>query len=422
MNPSAKAAPAEKPASCLARQPILNKDERVLGYELLFRESVEEERFSSNFDGGTRSIIDTLNIMGLDVVCDGRRAFINCTHDMLLKEFFLLLPAEQTVVEIQETVPVDEAVIAACQQLKVEGYHIALDNFALGDAREKLVTHSDYLKIDVRRVPQEHCTAIAAKHGNKCTLIAQKVETRVQFVNALKDGFSPFQGYFFHHPERMRARHIPANQASQLRLLQAVSAPEVDLDAVEGMIKQDASWCYRLLRYLNSPMLGISSTVHSVRHGITLLGERELVRWIRMATTLIMGQEKCSDLVLGSLVRARFCELIAPKVSHGSCDLFLIGMFSLMDAILEVPMGVVIEGLAFDDETKTELLGMKTGKTTTLSPIYDLVVARESGEWDVVAKVAKKLNLSLPFVNRSFNEALTWAHQMTTSSPRPQQP
>lgn len=96
--------------------------------------------------------------------------------------------------------------------------------------------------------------------------------------------------------------------------------------------------CYRLLRYLNSPLVGVSNTVQSVRHGITLLGERELVRWIRMATTLIMGQEKCSDLVLASLVRARSCELIAPKVNHGSCDLFLIGMFSLMDAILEVPM------------------------------------------------------------------------------------
>lgn len=339
---------------------------------------------------------------------------------MLLKEFFLLLPTDKVAVEIQETVPVNEAVITACQQLKLKGHRIALDNFVLGDPREKLVSYAHCLKIDVQKVAQQDCAAIAAKFGNKCTLIAQKVQTSLQFITAVKDGFTLFQGYFFHHPERMRARHIPANQASQLRLLQAVSASEIDLDAVEQMIKQDASLCYRLLRYLTSPMLGIASTVHSVRHGITLLGERELVRWIRMATTLVMGQEKCSDLMLASRVRGRFCELIASKVNHGSCDLFLIGMFSLMDAILEVPMGVVIEGLAFDNETRTELLGMKTGKTTTLSPLYDLMVAREAGEWDVVAKVAKRLNLSLPFVNRSFNEALTWAHQMTTSSPQPQ--
>lgn len=197
-----------------------------------------------------------------------------------------------------------------------------------------------------------------------------------------------------------------------MRLLKAVSAPEVDLVAVEELITQDAWLGYRLLRYLNSPLLAVSTTVQSVRHGI-LCWENENWFWIRMATPLIVGQEKCSDLVLTSPVRARFCELIAPKRNHGSCDLFLIGMFSLMDAILEVPMGVVIEGLAFDAETRTELLGMKTGKTTTLSPIYELMVARETGEWDVVAKHAKKLNLSLPFVNRAFNQAVSWAHQMT---------
>jgi len=420
MNTSAKTAPAEKPGSCLARQPILNKNEKVLGYELLFRESLEEDRFNSNFEGGTRSIIDTLNVMGLDVVCDGRLAFINCTHEMLLKEFFLLLPAEKTVIEIQESVPADDAVIAACDRLKLAGYRIALDNFVPGDPRESLLPYAEYLKVDIRRATQQQCAALG-RCGGKCCLLAEKVETRLQFLSALKDGFTLFQGYFFRHPERMRARHIPANQASQLRLLKAISAPEVDPDAVEELVKQDASLCYRLLRYLNSPMLGISNTVQSVRHGIRLLGEREVVRWMRMATTLIMGQEKCSDLVLSSLVRARFCELIAPKVNHGSCDLFLIGMFSLMDAILEVPMGVVIEGLAFDDETRAELLGMKTGKTTALSPIYDLMVSRETGEWDVVARHAKKLNLSLPFVNRAFNEAVSWAHQMTTAAPKEKQ-
>jgi len=291
MNASAKTAPSEKPESCLARQPILNKDENVLGYELLFRENSQEDRFNSDFEGGTRSIIDTLNVMGLDVVCDGRRAFINCTHDMLLKEFFLLLPAEKAVVEIQENVPADERAIAACQQLRLEGYGIALDNFVPDDAREKLIPYADYLKIDIRRVLPQQCAAILKKYGTICSMIAQRVETRLQFITAVKDGFTLFQGYFFRHPERMRARHIPANQASQLRLLKAISAPEVDMAAVEELIKHDASLCYRLLRYLNSPMLGMSNTVRSVRHGITLLGERELIRWIRMATTLIMPGE-----------------------------------------------------------------------------------------------------------------------------------
>lgn len=415
MSTAGKAVPAEKSAPCLARQPILTRDEKVTGYELLFRESAEETHCTSAYEAGTRSIIDTLNVMGLDVVCDGRLAFINCTQGMLLNEFFLLLPADKVVVELQDDVPANAGVVAACQRLKQQGYKLALDNCVPGDPREGLLPYVDFAKVDIRRVVPPESAALVAKHGTKCSMLAQKVETRLQFLNAVNDGFTLFQGYFFQKPERMRARHIPANQASQLRLLKEVSAPQVDRQRVEDLIKQDASLCYRLLRYLNSPALGLASTVHSVRHAMSLLGERELVRWIRMATTLIMGQERCSDLVLSSLVRARFCELIAPKISHGTCDLFLLGMFSLMDAILEVPMGVVVEGLAFDPETKAELLGMKTGNPTPISPVFELIVAREAGEWDVVARLAKKLNISLPFVNRSYNEAVTWAHQMTTA-------
>ena len=393
-----------------------------MGYELLFRESPEDSRFSSDFEIGTSSTIDMLNVMGLDMVCDGRLAFINCSHQMLLKEYFLLLPPDKVVIEIQENVPADEGVLAACTQLKQRNYKIALDNFLPGDAREPLVPHADFLKVDVRRVPPGQGVAMTARYlGPQRRMLAQKVETREQFTCGVRDGFTLFQGYFFQRPERMRARKIPASQASYLRLLQAISGPELDLPAVEDLIKHDASICYRLLRYLNSPVLGVSSPVKSVRHAMSLLGERELVRWIRMATALAMGEEKCSDLVLSSLVRARFCELVAPKINQGSSDLFLMGMLSLMDAILELPMGMVVEGLALDPDTKAELLGEKTGKRTTLSPAYALMVAREAGNWEAVAMQAKKLNLSLIFVNRAYNDAMNWAHQVTSATPRQNQ-
>jgi EAL and modified HD-GYP domain-containing signal transduction protein len=159
--------------------------------------------------------------------------------------------------------------------------------------------------------------------------------------------------------------------------------------------------------------MGIASPVNSIRHAMRMLGERELVRWIRMATTLMMGQAKCSDLVLSSLVRARFCELLMPKIERSKSDLFLMGMLSLMDAILEIPMGIVVEGLAVDADTKAELLGAKTGADTPLSPVYRIMLAREAGNWEQVAVEAKTLKLSLPFVNRAYKEALEWAHEMT---------
>jgi len=408
-------APAEKPTPCLARQPILTKDEKVLGYELLFREAPDERHFHSDLETATTSIIDTLNVVGFDAVCDGRLAFINCTEQMLLKEFFLLLPPDQVVIELQ-TVPVNQAVAEACMQLRQKGYKIALDNFILDDRREPLAIYADFLKVDIRNHSFAQNAALAAKHATRNRqMLAEKVETRVQLLEASTTGYTLFQGYFFRYPERMRARHIPANQATQLRLLQVISAVEVNLDDVEDLIKHDASLCYRLLRYLNSPLVGMPSPVRSVRHAMALLGERELVRWLRMATTLAMGQDKCSDLVLSSLVRARFCELISPKIDQGKSDLFLIGMVSLMDAILEIPMGVVVEGLAFDAATKDALLGAKKGSETPLTPLYRLMLAREEGDWEEVTAQARKLNLSLPQVNRAYNEAMVWARQMTAA-------
>ncbi|HTZ81735.1 MAG TPA: HDOD domain-containing protein [Candidatus Acidoferrales bacterium] len=409
----------EPPNPWLARQPILTKDESVVGYELLFRESASDSQFlSDDADSATSNTIDTLNVLGLDAVCDGRLAFINCTQQMLLKDYFLLLPPDKVVIEIQETVSPDEFVRASCQRLKQKRYKIALDNFVPDDPRLALIPFADFIKVDIRKHSPEQNTALAKKFaGPQCCMLAQKVETRIQMLTAEKDGFTLFQGYFFRRPEHMRARHIPECQVDSLRLLQAVSGKEVDFAAVEELIKHNASLCYRLLRYLNSPLLGLSQPVQSIRHAMSLLGERELVRWIRMATTLVMGQERCSDLVLSSLVRARFCELIASRVEHGNADLFLMGMLSIMDAILQLPMGIVVEGLPLDPDTRAELLGAKIGRDTRLTPLYQLMLAREEGNWEVVAVHANKISLPLSCVNRAYNEAMLWAREVTAERP-----
>jgi c-di-GMP-related signal transduction protein len=421
MGTQAQPALEEKPTPCIARQPILTADEDVTGYELLFRESSEKDHFTSNMDNATGMAIDTLNVVGLDVLCDGKLAFINCTYHMLIKEFFLLLPADEIVIEIQENIRVAANVVQACQRLKHRGYMIALDNFVPDDPREGIVPYADYIKVDVKNVGQTQAGSLAARYSSKnCQMVALKVENLESFALAKENGFAQFQGYFFRRPERMRARQIPANQATYLRLLQVISRPKTDFGEIEELIKREPSLCYRLLRYLNSPLLGISEPVTSVRHALTLLGEPELFRWIRMSTTLVMGQDKSSDLVLSSLVRARFCELMAPKVKHGDADLFLLGMLSLMDAILQVPIGAVVEKLSLDPETKAQLIAAKTGGKTLLSPIYNLMVAREAGDWKSVTNLGKELNLSLYCVDKTFNEAMRWAHDVTSAVRREQ--
>lgn len=238
------------------------------------------------------------------MLCDGRAAFINCTHPMLLLGYFSLLPPREVVIELQDKVPADEQVRAACQGLKQAGYGIALDNFVPGDSREPLVEYADYIKVDIHQFPVEQCAALVTRHASPlCRMLAIKVETRQDFVNAKHSGFMLYQGYFFRQPERLRARQIPAQQATYVRLLQAVAKPTLDFTEIEDLIKREPSLCYRLLRYLNSPLFGLAFPVSSVRHALSLLGERETVRWIRMATMLVMVQERSSDLVLSSLVR-----------------------------------------------------------------------------------------------------------------------
>ena len=418
MGTKAQVAPTSKPAPCIARQPILTASETVIGYELFFRESAQQSNFTSG-DGekATSAAIDMLNVMGLDVLCNGRLAFINCTRQTLLSDYFALLPPGNVVIEIQHTVPCDEDVIRACQRLKHAGYSIALDNFEPDDKRAGLVPYAEYIKVDITKTAPGPSAAIVAAHGSDCCrMLAHKVETRERFLQASKSGFTVFQGYFFQRPESLQVREIPANQATYMRLLSAVSKSDIDFAEIESLIKHEPSLCYRLLRYLNSPLLGLSSPVLSVRHALSLLGEQEAVRWVRMATTLVMGLDKCSDLVLSSLVRARFCELIGPKVEHGKCDLFLLGMLSLMDAILAVPMGMVVDGLCVEPEIKAQLLRAKTGDKTPLSAVYDLMVAREAGDWPLVIRLGKELNLSLSFVAEKSNEAMRWAHQITSAA------
>ena len=213
MNTTAQA-PAEKPSPWLARQPILTREEKVVGYELLFRETAEDTHFNSDVETATTSTIDTLNVLGLDAVCDGRLAFINCTRQMLLKDYFLLLPPDKIVIEIQETVPADEIVLFACQRLRQKRYRLALDNF-FPEIPGKLSypTRNSSKSTSGNFLPRRTRTSLRHTRGRISPVVAQKVEDRLQMLTAAKDGFTLFQGYFFRRPEHMRARHIPANQA-----------------------------------------------------------------------------------------------------------------------------------------------------------------------------------------------------------------
>jgi c-di-GMP-related signal transduction protein len=328
--------------------------------------------------------------MGLDVLCDGRRAFVNCTRDTLLKGLVTLLPSASTVVEILEDVPPDPDVIAACQGLKEAGYLLALDDYVADDPREPLAEMADIIKVEMQLTTEEQRAAMIKRHGPwRARMLAEKIETQGDFVRARDQGFVYFQGYFFRRPEMIQTRDMPAHRLHYLRMLQEVSRPDLDVPGLERLIKAEASVCYRLLRYMNSAVFGLKTEIRSIRHALSLLGEREVRRWVRLVAAVGAGQDRPSDLVLSALVRARFGELLAPHVEHGESDLFLLGLLSLIDAMLEMPMTEVLERVPLDHETKNVLLG----KPSALRPVYQLMLAHESGEWEAAAQLSESLRL-----------------------------
>jgi c-di-GMP-related signal transduction protein len=398
-----------KPMRYVARQPIFDCEQRVFGYELLFRDSLEN-CFIGDADEASRATLDRSLVMGLDVLCDGRRAFVNCTRDTLIKGLVTLLPSTSTIIEILESVPSDPDVMAACQNLKQQGYMIALDDYVADDPRAPLAEMADIIKVDLQLTTEEQRGELVRQFGPwRCRMLAEKVETQSEFAKARDQGFVYFQGYFFRRPEMMGTHDMPANRLNYVRMLQQVSRPELDVPGLEKLVKQEASICYRLLRYLNSAAFGFRKEIHSVRHALSLLGERDLRRWVRLIAAVGAGQDKTSDLVLSALVRGRFCELLAPKVPHGESDLFLMGLLSLIDAMLESPMEAVLEKIPVDAATKSVLLG----QPSILRPVFQLMLAHESGEWEAAGALSEGLRLDADDVAACYWQAQQWARELS---------
>ncbi|MFY9674015.1 MAG: EAL domain-containing protein [Terriglobales bacterium] len=393
----------------VARQPILDRAQKVFGYELLFRNGVENYFNCDDPDRAARSTLDSSLMLGVGTLCHNTRAFVNCTRDVLLKDLVTLLPPTQTVVEVLETVEPEDRVIAACKRLREAGYLIALDDFAPNDPRIVLCEYADIIKVDVRATKLEERVGMMRRFGTaKCKMLAEKLETPHEFQQAKNMGFAYFQGYFFCKPEVISGREVPASRMHYLRLLEVVSHSEIEMRDLERLLKQEAAICYRLLRYLNSPIFGLKLEVKSVRHAMAILGERELRRWIRLVVTVGAAEQGCSELVLMGMTRARFCELLSAKVKSNT-DLFLMGLLSVMDAILEIDMATLLEKLPVDHDIKTALLGQAGG----LRPLYQLMLAQESGEWEQAAALTKQLRLRDETVGNAWWEAMTWAQEVT---------
>jgi EAL and modified HD-GYP domain-containing signal transduction protein len=379
-----------------------------MGYELLFRGGLAN--FFSGGDGDTasRAVVDNLFLMGVDVLTAGGRAFINFTRDLLVNDLGLLLPRQRVVVEILESIEPDGEVLAACQRLKTAGYQVALDDLVSPQGPVPLLDFADYAKVDfVQTSPQqrEKWVDLCCPRGIK--LLAEKVETSKEFDEALGWGYQLFQGYFFCRPEMLSRRDIPAYKMNYVRALAAANEPNVNLADLESAISVEASLSYRLLRYLNSPIFGFRTSVDSIRHGLMLLGERQVRRWISMVALLALAEDKPAELAVASLVRGRFCQLLGTSAGVGkhNVDLFLLGMLSLLDAILGRPLAEILDELPVSQDIKAALLN----RGGAYQSYYHAVLAYESGNWEAFTLIAARLGPAAEAAPEHHLRAVEWA-------------
>ncbi len=400
----------------VARQPIFDTQQRVQGYELLFRSGLENAFPNINYDTASVSVLDTAFMsIGIERLTGGKRAFINFTDELLRQPIPSALPKETLVIEILETVKPDETIIGACKDLKARGYTLALDDFKLDGDANPLTMMADIIKVDFLDTPYDQCRRIARDPTlAHAILLAEKVETKEVFRDAEEMGYTYFQGYFFSKPEITSGKDISPQQFACMQLIAEASRPGFDVDRITDIISRDIALSYRLLRVINSAAFGLLTKISSVRHAILLLGPGEIRRWISTLALMAFADKKPDALVTTPVLRGRFAELLASAAGLGekSSELFLVGLFSMIDALLDRRMEDVLAHLPLSRDIADALLG----KPGALYDILQLVRFYEKGDWESVSQYAKDLALDESTIAEAYIKAAKWVSDFAVAT------
>lgn len=396
----------------IARQPILDRARRVVGYELLFRpSSLHTSSGTSSEQASARVITDAVMTFGLETLTLGKLAFINVTRRLLLDDLAGLeeiLPPSKVVLEVLEDIEADDDVVAACRALKRSGYALALDDFVLNDRTAGLVPLATYVKLDQPEAADARIIEriSALRPDGRPLFLAEKIETPEQFTSALAHGFDYFQGFFFGRPATQSATTIAGRQLGNLRLIEALQDPDLDVPRLERLIEHDPSLCYRLLRTVNSAGFGQVTRVTSIRQAIVLMGVGTVRRWASLWLLAGLGEAAHPELLTMATVRARSCELLAAQVGGiDGAEGFLLGMCSLLDAILDQPMPVLVEKLPLSAQMRAALLG----EDNSGRRILDCVIAQERGEGPLSTALVQCNCLGPAAAMSAHQSALRWS-------------
>jgi EAL and modified HD-GYP domain-containing signal transduction protein len=352
-------------------------------------------------------------VFGFEQLLGGKLAFINVSRKVLIEKLIANLPPDRTVIELLESINADEEVVAACRWYKDNGYRIALDDFVARPSLEPLAEMADIIKVDFLATQGDERKRVVDRYQN-VQFLAEKIESHAEHETARAMGYSFFQGYFFCRPEIVSSKTVASLKLNQLRFLREVNSEVLNLTELEQIIKQDVSLSVKLLRFLNSAYFAWKDRITSIRHALVLLGERQLKTWASLISVAGIAEDKPSELAVTAMTRARLCELLAPlyDMDDRSFDLFLLGMLSLIDALLDRKMSEVLLDFPVSEEVKMALLG----SNNRFRGVLDVVTAYERGEFDRAVELAVNAGIDPAKVLDCYNEAVAWADQIFTAT------
>lgn len=398
--------------SIIGRQPIVNSQQEIIGYEFFFRNDSDGSHapFAEDIQTCAKILSTTIDEMQESWLLGQQLAFINVDHVMLASEFLELMPAEKTVLEIVGTLEVTPEILERCRVLKQNKFKLALDNPQLHPQLEALIPHADYIKLDMRDVDIAQATQWLKKYQTtNCKLIAEKVEQNTQFSNLLDAGYQQFQGYFYAKPENLTNKVINPSFDGVLHLLNLVSQ-DADNKTIENGFKRDTTLSYKLLRYINSVGFGLSCEVQSIGHALTILGRNQLYRWLTLLMVTAGNNSSSPALMKTSITRGRLTELLGEPFfdKRDRDNLFVVGVFSLLDVMLKVPMEHALEKLQLP-EPIVEALTKREG---IFGPFLKLTEACEDANNAEILQLAALLQLNPDKVNQCHMEALAWTEAL----------
>lgn len=401
----------------VARQAIFDSSREVYAYEVLFRDGKQDCFPDIRPDEATSKLLAENQLtLGIEEISDAKPAFINFHEHTLLRQFPTFLDPQHVVIEIINSVPVTDRLVRACQEINDLGYKLAIDDYDFTDKWEALLPIVRVVKVDISKWSAAKVEGeIARFKGEGITLIAEHIETQEQFAQFADMGFDYFQGYFFARPELLRKKSIPATKLVLLDLMEASCAYEFDFDRINNIITRDVGLSYMLLRFINCPVINKRNKITSLRHALTYMGEVEVKKFIALLALANLADDKPRELVHMSLTRAKFCELLAMarRDADNPPKGFLVGLFSLLDAMLDQSMAELMEKVPLIDELKEALLGIEN----VLKDYLTLARALENANWSSVKKLSLRLELDQRMVHSFYNESIKWGRAMTNSVP-----